>query len=71
MAAPTANGQSASLQTASDELLALDCRDLTFSFKEGDEPVLEDVNLQLKRGDRCLLIGANGGQWRMYPFDRC
>lgn len=44
-----------------DPLLAIDCQDLTFSWKEGDDPVLEDVNLKLRKGDRCLLIGANGG----------
>lgn len=45
-----------------DELLAIDCQDLTFSFTEGAEPVLQNVNVQLKRGDRCLLLGANGGK---------
>ncbi|WWC71717.1 uncharacterized protein I206_105675 [Kwoniella pini CBS 10737] len=43
-----------------NELLALDCQHLTYSWVEGDEPVLNDVNLDLKKGDRCLLLGANG-----------
>lgn len=47
--------------TADSAVLALDCQGLTFAFKEGAEPVLEGINLELKRGDRCLLIGANGG----------
>ncbi|WVQ82024.1 hypothetical protein IAT38_004152 [Cryptococcus sp. DSM 104549] len=42
------------------DTLALDCQSLTYSWKEGDDPVLEDVTLQLERGDRCLLLGANG-----------
>ncbi|XAO25819.1 hypothetical protein I312_104649 [Cryptococcus bacillisporus CA1280] len=44
---------------ASDEL-AIDCQSLTYSWKEGDDPVLENVNLELQKGDRCLLLGANG-----------
>lgn len=45
---------------ASDEL-AIDCHSLTYSWKEGDDPVLENVDLELQKGDRCLLLGANGG----------
>jgi CCR4-NOT complex subunit CAF16 len=46
---------------AADEL-AIDCRDLTFHFQPNDpEPVLRGVNIQLARGDCCLLVGANGG----------
>ncbi|ODN78989.1 hypothetical protein L202_04500 [Cryptococcus amylolentus CBS 6039] len=39
---------------------ALDVRDLTYSWKEGDDPVLQGVEIQLKKGERCLLLGANG-----------
>ncbi|WWC90862.1 uncharacterized protein L201_005799 [Kwoniella dendrophila CBS 6074] len=46
--------------TTNNELLALDCQNLTYSWVEGQEPVLSDVNLDLKKGDRCLLLGANG-----------
>ncbi|OCF57384.1 CCR4-NOT complex subunit CAF16 [Kwoniella mangroviensis CBS 10435] len=46
--------------TNTDNLLALDCQNLTYSWVEGDEPVLKDVNLDLTKGDRCLLLGANG-----------
>ncbi|KAL1408733.1 CCR4-NOT regulatory complex component [Vanrija albida] len=42
------------------DIPAIDCQDLTFSWKDGDEPVLEDVNINLVKGDRCLLLGANG-----------
>nr|XP_019044541.1 CCR4-NOT complex subunit CAF16 [Kwoniella bestiolae CBS 10118]OCF23471.1 CCR4-NOT complex subunit CAF16 [Kwoniella bestiolae CBS 10118] len=48
------------ITNSNDELLALDCQNLTYSWVEGDDPVLKDVNLDLKRGDRCLLLGANG-----------
>ncbi|KAL7423483.1 CCR4-NOT regulatory complex component [Cryptotrichosporon argae] len=39
---------------------ALDCQALTFAYKDGDAPILDGVDLQLERGDRCLLVGANG-----------
>lgn len=49
--------------TTNPDELAIDCRDLTFSFAATDpEPVLNGVTLQLERGDRCLLVGANGGE---------
>ena len=44
--------------------LAVDCRLLSFSFDKDSEKVLEDVDLQLEPGDRCLLVGANGGMHR-------
>ncbi|WWC63139.1 uncharacterized protein I303_105739 [Kwoniella dejecticola CBS 10117] len=47
-------------QNPPDDLLALDCQNLTYSWVEGTEPVLSDVNLDLVKGDRCLLLGANG-----------
>lgn len=40
---------------------AIDCRDLSFAFAEGQETVLQGVDLQLEQGSRCLLVGANGG----------
>lgn len=43
-------------------LAAIDCQDLTFAHNTGLEPVLEHVTLELQRGDRCLLVGANGGK---------
>ncbi|KAK1927015.1 P-loop containing nucleoside triphosphate hydrolase protein [Papiliotrema laurentii] len=47
-------------QTYDPSLLGVDCQNLSFSFNEGDEPVLQGVNLQLPQGSRCLLVGANG-----------
>ncbi|RIA87968.1 P-loop containing nucleoside triphosphate hydrolase protein [Glomus cerebriforme] len=43
---------------SNNEELAVDIENLTFSF--GESPILENVNLQLQKGTRCLLIGANG-----------
>ncbi|KAN0060592.1 CCR4-NOT regulatory complex component [Thecaphora frezii] len=43
-----------------DEVLAVDVPDLTFSFAPHLPPALEHCNLQLRKGSRCLLIGANG-----------
>jgi ABC-type transport system involved in cytochrome bd biosynthesis fused ATPase/permease subunit len=44
------------------EQLALDCVGLDFAFVTGGENVLEGINLQLGKGARCLLVGANGGE---------
>jgi hypothetical protein len=49
---------------AGDELLAIDCQELYYSFQEGLESALNGATLQLPRGARCLLVGANGGEWR-------
>lgn len=45
------------------ETLAIDCTGLTYAFAEGLESALDGVDLQLKKGDRCLLVGANGGMY--------
>ncbi|UZJ57325.1 hypothetical protein CBS101457_006645 [Exobasidium rhododendri] len=39
---------------------SVDVQNLTFAFSAGQEPALQDCNLALTRGSRCLLIGANG-----------
>lgn len=49
-------------QLTDEETLAIDCQGLTYAFAEGLESALDGVDLQLKRGDRCLLVGANGGK---------
>lgn len=49
------------------DIPAIDCQDLTFAWKDGEDPVLEDINLNLVKGDRCLLLGANGGGSGMRP----
>jgi ABC-type transport system involved in cytochrome bd biosynthesis fused ATPase/permease subunit len=41
---------------------AIDCQGLTYAFSEGLESALENVDLKLERGDRALLVGANGGE---------
>ncbi|PWN49113.1 hypothetical protein IE53DRAFT_388690 [Violaceomyces palustris] len=43
-----------------DEVLAVEVPDLTFSFNPELPPALQNCNLNLKRGSRCLLVGANG-----------
>ena len=40
---------------------AIDCQDLWYAFTEGGESALCGTTLQLPRGARCLLVGANGG----------
>lgn len=54
------NAASKSLQLAEGENLAVEVSDLTFTFNPDIPPSLEHCNLHLKRGSRCLLIGANG-----------
>lgn len=50
-----------------EETLAIDCEGLTYAFSEGLESALDGVDLKLKRGDRCLLVGANGGESILEP----
>jgi ABC-type multidrug transport system fused ATPase/permease subunit len=50
------------------ELLAIDCQDLRYTFEGASETVLSGIDLQLKQGDRCLLVGANGGVFRCSSF---
>lgn len=47
-------------QTNGSSERAIDCNNLTFAFKEGQEPVLDGITIQLPRGSRALLCGANG-----------
>lgn len=51
----------------SEEQLAIEVRQLTFTYTQGaeatavtHEQTLEDIDLILGKGSRCLLIGANG-----------
>ncbi len=39
----------------------LEASDLTFRYKDRDEPVLRGIDLRVKRGDSLLLEGASGG----------
>ena len=39
---------------------ALACRDLTFRYAEGDEPVFERVSLTVGKGEVVLVMGASG-----------
>jgi ABC-type glutathione transport system ATPase component len=61
--------QSATMSAPStaEELLAIEVRGLTFTYTQGaesspikPEQTLEDIDLLLAKGARCLLIGANG-----------
>lgn len=51
------------LADTSVEQRSVDVRSLTYAFNKEDQtnpPALENCNLALTRGSRCLLIGANG-----------
>ena len=39
---------------------AVEVKGLTFSYAENEKAILNELNLNLKTGARCLLIGANG-----------
>ncbi|EST05082.1 ABC transporter-like protein [Kalmanozyma brasiliensis GHG001] len=54
------NAASKSIPLAEGEQLAVEVTNLTFTFNPDIPPSLEQCNLHLKRGSRCLLIGANG-----------
>lgn len=45
-----------------DDAHTINCQDLTYSFTEGSESALTGATLQLPKGARCLLVGANGGK---------
>lgn len=55
--APAAAGQPRSVATSAEEAIALE--DVTFSYKPG-VPVLKDVTLHVKRGEKLALVGATG-----------
>jgi len=49
----------------SEEPQAVSLQELNFAYP-GCPPSLKGVNLDLPKGSRCLLIGANGaGEWMM------
>lgn len=45
---------------------AISVRDLNFSFNQLDDNALKNINLDIAQGSRCLLVGANGGGFRLY-----
>lgn len=58
--ADTENKRPALLRDTPAEQLSVDVKALTFAFAEDKAPALQNCNLSLTRGSRCLLIGANG-----------
>jgi CCR4-NOT complex subunit CAF16 len=49
---------------------AIDCQDLWYSFTEHGESALSGTTLQLPKGARCLLVGANGGMYMSFEYIR-
>jgi CCR4-NOT complex subunit CAF16 len=43
-------------------VIAIDVQNLTFFHGPASEPSLTDVTIQLPKGSRTVLVGANGGQ---------
>ena len=37
------------------------------SFTYGEEPVLKDVNLIIRRGEKIAVMGSNGGKIHLFP----
>ncbi|KAK4684686.1 CCR4-NOT complex subunit CAF16, partial [Tremellales sp. Uapishka_1] len=46
--------------TPGPDVPAIDCQDLVYAYDPNGIPELNGVDLNLRRGDRCMLIGANG-----------
>lgn len=40
---------------------AIKVNNLSYNFNESSDTVLNKVNLNVDKGSRCLLVGANGG----------
>jgi ATP-binding cassette subfamily B protein len=49
------------IPASSPSLLVVDARDLVFRYSDRTEPVLRGANLEIAKGDRCVLEGASGG----------
>lgn len=43
-----------------DPNLHINVNNLTFRYQQDQRPILNNLNMQLTDGARCLLIGANG-----------
>ena len=41
---------------------AIKVNNLSYNFNQNSDNVLNKVNLNIDKGSRCLLVGANGGQ---------
>jgi ABC-type transport system involved in cytochrome bd biosynthesis fused ATPase/permease subunit len=46
--------------TESPTALHINVNNLTFRYQPDQRPILNNLNMQLTDGARCLLIGANG-----------
>jgi ABC-type multidrug transport system fused ATPase/permease subunit len=53
-----------------EKLVTIEVKNLTFTYPgidghppPGAKPLIENFNLTLRAGDRCLLVGANGAGW--------
>ncbi|GES92196.1 glutamate-rich WD repeat containing [Rhizophagus clarus] len=55
---PQISGCNPEKDMSNNEDLVIDVESLNFTF--GESPVLDNVNLKLQKGARCLLVGANG-----------
>ena len=38
----------------------ISCKGLSFTYAGGSKPVLNDINLEVKKGEICLVIGTSG-----------
>jgi len=46
------------MESKTENEYSIEVDNLNFGY--GDENILENINLKLKPGSRCLLVGANG-----------
>lgn len=48
------------IPSAMESVLHINVNNLTFRYQADQRPILNNLNMQLTDGARCLLIGANG-----------
>jgi CCR4-NOT complex subunit CAF16 len=64
--ATTTTATSTSSDTTVPDVLHINVNNLTFRYQPDQRPILNNLNMQLTDGARCLLIGANGAG--LYSF---
>ncbi len=51
---------SATAESKTGDNIALSVKNLDFSYSGASKPCLKNINLELPKGSRCLLVGDNG-----------
>jgi len=51
---------SSAAESKTGDNIALAIKDLEFTYSGATKPCLKNINLELPKGSRCLLVGDNG-----------